>query len=68
MFLDLGEVTLCGGCPVCLSSALPSHHLMARDQLVPGEFLTCVWRLTSAACRIIVSLLLVSALWWVRLV
>ena len=36
MFLSLGEVTLSRGCPMYPSSTLPSRHLVARDQLVPG--------------------------------
>ena len=28
---------------MCLSSTLPSHHPKARDQLVPGQVLACLW-------------------------
>ena len=26
MFLDIGEVAFCRGCPLCTSRILPSHH------------------------------------------
>ena len=26
MFLDIGEVAFCRGCPLCTSHILPSHH------------------------------------------
>ena len=36
VFLGLGEVALCRGCPMCPRSTLLSPHPRARDQLVPG--------------------------------
>ena len=38
MFLVLGELALCRGCPMCSSSSLPCHHPRARFQLVLGRF------------------------------
>ena len=53
---------------MCSSSTLTSCHPRSRQQLVPGQFLTCVCELSSTGHGIVVILLLVSAPWWVRLV
>ena len=63
MFLDLGEVALSRGCPMCPSSSVPSCHSRARDQLVP-VFADS----NSTGCQIAVSWLLLSAPWWGKLV
>ena len=42
MFLDLGEVALSSGCPLCLGSALPLYLPRARDPPVPEQVLICV--------------------------
>ena len=38
MFLDLGEVTLCRGCPVCPTQPYALITQQSRDQLVQGRF------------------------------
>ena len=38
MFLNLGEVALCRGCPMYHSSTFSSHYPMARNELFLGSF------------------------------
>ena len=44
-FLDFGEASLCRRHPMHLSIILPSHHTVARDQVIPVLFLAWVFGL-----------------------
>ena len=61
MFLSLGEVALCKGCPLCPSSTLSSCH-----PRVPEQVLITMCGLSSTDCGVVVFLLLVST-WWAGL-
>lgn len=68
MILNLGEVAICRGCPICISSTLPPHHPVVGDQLVKGYVLTCVCWLSYTGFGTVYFLLLISSLGAVGLV
>ena len=61
MFLDLGEMVLCGAFPECPRITFPSYHPRVRTCWFQGSFFVCEFN--SSGSPIVIFLLLVSVPW-----